>query len=166
MQQRHARVAMAAVAVAAAATMWLPARAQAPAQIGSSTLLHVGVVVSNIEETARQYVRVMGFAPPAVMGDIAVDAPGGQKVTEKLATLYMPNFYIELIQPISQNGPYAEHWQKYGMSIQHMGLGVDGDIDIVRAGLEQKGGRWTLGAKGGGWAYTDFHQMLGTTFET
>src|SRR5947208_3433818 len=137
MQQVSTRVGAPVALVAIAAAAWLPARAEGPAQIGTSPLIHAGVVVSNIEETSRQYARVMGFAPPAV-NDVSIDAPNGQKVTFKLATVYMPNFYIELVQPVSKNGPYAEHWQKHGMSIQHLGLSLDGDVDAVRAGLEQK----------------------------
>ena len=64
----------------------------------------------------------MGFAPPAV-NDVSIDAPNGQKVTFKLATVYMPNFYIELVQPVSKNGPYAEHWQKHGIPLGKRVLG-------------------------------------------
>src|SRR5437773_1891074 len=104
------------ISVVAVIALGIWARADGPAQIGpSSPVTHVGVVTSNLEETARQYTRVMGFAPPAI-NDVTVEAPAGEKVTFKLATVYMPNFFIELIQPIGNNGPYAEHLQKFGMS--------------------------------------------------
>src|SRR5262249_23399649 len=126
-----------------------PARvkAQEAARIGASPLTHVGMVVPNVDKAIQQYVKVMGFAPPKP-ATYPLDLPNGQKAEVKLAYLYMPNFHMELIEPVSKVGPFYDHLQKYGMSIEHLGYEVAGSIDDVRAGLEQKGGKWVLGSKG------------------
>src|SRR6185369_2131237 len=76
------------------------------------------------------------------------------------------NFFIEVIQPTNNVGPYYEQLQAHGNSIQHVGLQVpgDGSIDEVRAALEQQGGKWTLGSKGVNYAYVSF-PALGTNIE-
>src|ERR1019366_3221241 len=68
---------------------------------------------------------------------------------------------------VNDVGPYYEHLQAHGMSIQHVGLAVPGTgaVDDLRAGMEQNGGRWTLGAKGSNYAYVSFQPSLGTTRE-
>ena len=137
---------------------------QGPAQVGGAAqLTHVGIVVEDIDETVRQYVRVMGFPTPRIV-PAALDLPNGEKTEVRLTNMYQPNFHIELVQPVSQTGPYYEHLQKYGMSIQHIGLTVSGDVKEIRTGLEAKGGRWTLGPENG-YAYVNFQSTLGTTFE-
>ena len=141
-------------------------RTQSPAQVGNALLTHVGIVVRDIDETIRQYVNVMGFpAPGREVRPFGIDMPNGQKAEAKVINLYMPNFHIELVEPVNEVGPYYEHLQKYGMSIQHMGLTVSGDVGTIRAGLEEKGGRWTLGSQAGFFAYVDFQQTLGISFE-
>ncbi len=144
--------------------LWTPARTQALPQIGTAPVNHVGIVVRDIDETVRQYVRVMGFPVPTVT-EFPIDMPDGQKAQAKVTNMYMPNFHIELVQPLNPVGPYYEHLQAYGMGIQHTGFSITGSIDDLRAGMEQKGGRWTLGAKGGVFAYINFRSTLGTSFE-
>lgn len=155
------------VVVTAAALLVL--RATASTQRGAlaaGRVSHVGVVTPNIEATLQQYGRVMGFPVPKV-NTYPIPMPDGRKAEFKLATLYMPNFFIELNEPVNHVGPYYEHLQAYGMSIQHMGLAVpgEGSIDGERSTLEQQGGRWVLGEKGSHFAYVNFQPMLGTTLE-
>jgi catechol 2,3-dioxygenase-like lactoylglutathione lyase family enzyme len=110
---------------------------------------HVGVVVPDVEAALRQYVRVMGFAVPKV-STLPVPMPDGRRAEIKLATLQMPNFHIELVQPLNNQGPYYDHFQAHGMSIQHMGLPISevGRIDDLRAGLEQNGATTPLAPPG------------------
>jgi hypothetical protein len=119
-----------------------------------------------MDAAVRQYVRIMGFAMPTVSA-FPVPTPDGGKAEFKLATLRMPNFVIEVIQPVNNVGPYYDHLRAHGMSIQHVGLAVPGtgSVDDVRGELEQQGGRWTLGTKGGNYAYVEFQPTLGTTLE-
>ena len=140
--------------------------ARQSAELSESRVNHVGVVVEDIDVTLQHYVRVMGVAMPEV-NTHPIPVPGDQQTEFKLATMYMPNFHIEVIQPLNTVGPYHEHLQAYGMSIQHVGLGVSGtgSVDDLRAQLERNGGRWTLGASGNTFAYVNFYPTLGTTLE-
>src|SRR5713226_5031656 len=81
------------------------ARMQAPAQVGAAaSVTHVAIVVRDIDATAREYVRVMGFPAPKVTS-FFLDVPDGQKAQAK--------------------------------------------VNAIRAGMERKGGQWTLGPKEG-----------------
>src|SRR2546426_10366946 len=121
-----------------------------------------------MDAAVRQYVRVMGFPAPRV-DKVAVPLPDGQNAEIKLATLPMPNFFIELTEPMNHVGPYDEHLRTHGMSIMHMGVALalapTGIVDDLRSAVEQQGGRWVLGAKGGKYAYLDFRSTLGATIE-
>jgi prepilin-type processing-associated H-X9-DG protein len=135
-------------------------------ELAAGKVNHVGVVVPDVDAALREYVRVMGFTRPKV-SEYPIPLPDGKTTRFKNAVLYMPNFFIELIQPVSENGPYYEHLKAQGASIEHMGLYVpgQGSIDDVRAALEQAGGKWVLGNKGANYAYVDFHSRIGTTLE-
>ena len=52
--------------------------------------------------------------------------------------------------------PIYEHLQKFGLGMYALGVGVDANLDAVRAELESKGGKWTGGKKGGSYAFVDF----------
>ncbi len=107
----------------------------------------------------------MGFTAPKPPVAGPRDMPNGQKTDIKLANFYMPNFQIDVIQPVSPIGPYYNHLQRFGASIQHVGFDVTGNVDTMRAALEQKGGTWALGLKGNVFTYVDFQSTLGTTIE-
>ncbi len=134
--------------------------------IGLSTPTHVGIVVPNMEEAIQHYVRVMGFTAP-LKPPVASprSMPNGQKTEIKYVPFRMPNFQIDLIEPVGKVGPYYDHLQRFGMSIHHIGFNVTGDVDAMRAALEQKGGIWVLGMKGNVYTYVDFQSILGTTVE-
>jgi catechol 2,3-dioxygenase-like lactoylglutathione lyase family enzyme len=134
--------------------------------LAAGRVSHIGVVVRDIDAALREYVRVMGFSMPRV-STYPIPMPDGRKTEFKVATLYMPNFFVEIIQPGSPIGPYYDHMQAHGQSIQHMGLAVPGEgpIDGVRAALEKQGGRWVLGSQGTAYAYVNFDSLLGISVE-
>jgi hypothetical protein len=90
----------------------------------------------------------------------------GKKAEAKVAYVPLPNFWIEILQPVTKAGPIHDHLQKFGIGIHHLGVGADANVDALRAELESKDGKWTGGVKGGNWAFVDFrHTPLGTTIE-
>ena len=135
-------------------------------ELAAARVNHAGVVVRDIDAVLQHYVRVMGFAMPEVYTH-PIPVPDGRTSEIKLATMHMPNFHIELMQPVNAVGPYHEHLQAYGKSIQHIGVEVPGtgSVDDLRAELERKGGRWTLGTSGNTYAYVNFQPTLGVTLE-
>src|SRR5262249_42778045 len=88
--------------------------------LAAGRVTHIGVVVADMDAALREYVRVMGFPMPTI-NRYPIPVPDGRSADFKLATLYMPNFFIEVIQPVNNVGPYYEHLQSQGMSIQHVG---------------------------------------------
>ncbi len=147
----------------------LPGRVATQANdLAAAKVNHVGVVVKDIDQTLKEYQRIMGF-PAAKPATYPLPLPDGRKVEVKLATLYMPNFHIELTQPVSAFGPYHDHLAAHGMSIMHIGTvnapGENRSVDQMRQALEAKGGTWTLGEKGGFYALVTFQKALGTTIE-
>lgn len=138
----------------------------APAAMGDAPLFAVGVTTSNIEETTRQYQRILGIVPKNLTGpeDIAVTEPDGAKVTLQMRVAFFPNFYVKIQQPVSTNGPYAAHLRRYGRGLQNMQLKVP-NAQAVRVDLQNKGGNWTLGLASDPWAYVDLQSKLGTTLE-
>ena len=59
------------------------------------------------------------------------------------------NFKVEINQPDSKSGPIYEHLQKFGPGMHRVAFAVKDVLDEKRAALEQKGGKWTAGARGG-----------------
>ncbi|HKX79937.1 MAG TPA: VOC family protein [Novosphingobium sp.] len=137
--------------------------AKPPSTMDGAPLYAIGVVTPDIEATVRQYERVTGVIPEN-MGTASITEPDGTRVTAKMYVVFMSNFYIKLFQPITPNGPYARHLDKFGMSIQNAQFAVS-DLPAVRGRMIENGGRWSLGAPGDGWAYVDFKEKLGLTLE-
>ena len=162
---RMRNVGFAACAAVAALTLQGLVVAQG-GELATAKLSHFGVVVPDIDKAVKEYVRVMGFKAPTV-NTYPLPMPDGRKAEIKVATLYMPNFYIELNQPVNKVGPFHDHLQAHGLSIMHLGLSLPGagSVDAARAALEQHGGTWTLGEKGGTYAYVDLNKTLGTSYE-
>jgi catechol 2,3-dioxygenase-like lactoylglutathione lyase family enzyme len=130
---------------------------------GPPIATHVGVVVPDIEAALRGYADILGIEVPEVQ-EVPVPLADGSQVPIKRAVLKVPGFHIEPIEPLSTSGPFYEHLQAYGMSVHHLGLLVDGDVDEMRDRLVGRGGIHTAGATGV-FAYVDFREQLGTTLE-
>ncbi len=139
---------------------------QAPPKVGGDVeVTHFGIVTRDIDATLREFTRVMGF-PVAPVSQYPIDMPDGRKAVTRMAALSFPNFRLEILQPIDQHGPYHDHLQQFGMGIQHTAFNITaGNIEELKQGMEQKGGRWVLGAPKGTFAYLSFRPTLGTTFE-
>lgn len=163
---RNALAATAVVAALVLANRPDGLRAQA-SELAGAKVNHIGIATPDIEKTIREYRRVMGFGEVKAT-TIPLPLPDGRKAEIKLATFYMPNFHIELTQPVSQYGPYHDHLRAHGLSIMHVGTvveGPNGSVDAMRQALEAKGGTWTLGEKGSFYAFVDLGKSIGTTIE-
>lgn len=154
--------ALAFLAALAAAQPAVPA--QSAPTLAGATVTHLALAVRDIDATARKYADLFGIPAPEVR-TLSVDLPGGSREELKVATIPMPDFRIELNQPVSKAGPVYEHLQKYGLSVHRLGLSIDGSVDEMRAELVKKGGKWTGGTQGGAFAFVDFRERLGATLE-
>lgn len=138
-------------------------RAQAAAPLKDAPVTHLAIVGPDIDKLTKGYADIFGIPVPEVK-TMPYDLPNGKTADVKYAYVPMPNFYLELLQPVSKTGPIYDHVQKFGVGIYALGVGVDSDIDGVRAALEAQGGKWTGGKKGGAYAFVDFRNTpLGAT---
>ena len=139
----------------------------AAARIGNAPLYAAGVYARDVQETAGHYQRVFGVEPQD-FGTPTPSEPNRAAVSLNMHVVFFPNFYVKIQQPISPNGPYAAGLRNHGMSIQNIQLHVDGTVEhiqAVRAEMERRGGKWTLGVETDFRAYVDFKKELGITLE-
>ena len=139
--------------------------AQTASSLAGAPLTHLGIVTGDLESVVEGYADLWGIAVPAIR-TISFDLTNGSRAEARVAYVPLPNFYLELLQPVTESGPIHDHLQKFGLGVHHLGVGVDANIDVVRAELESKGGQWTAGAPGDEYAFVDFrHTPIGATIE-
>lgn len=136
-----------------------------PTLLTKAPLTHLGIVCADLVPVTKGYADIFGIPVPEIK-KISFELPNGKTVDAKVAYVPMPNFYLELLQPVTKSGPIYDHLKKFGLGVHHMGVGVDGNVDAVVAELVSKEGRLTGGRKGGAQAFVDFrHTEIGTTLE-
>ncbi len=138
----------------------------------NNIMVQVGVIVRDIEKTARHYAEVFGIDVPPVMITDAVDKAMTEYRGEstparaKLAFMDMGNIQLELIEPDEYPSTWREFLDKHGEGIHHIAFNVKGMKDAV-AFLDSKGmplvqkGEYT----GGRYAYIDGADKLGLILE-
>ena len=142
-----------------------PVSAQSASSLKDAPLTHLGIVCADLDSVARGYADLWGIAVPEI-GTISFDLMDGSTADVRVAYIPLPNFYLELLQPITEAGLIHDHLEQFGLGMHHIGVGVDANVDAVRAELESKGGKWSGGAAGGDYAFVDFrHTPLGATLE-
>ncbi|MFZ5752992.1 MAG: methylmalonyl-CoA epimerase [Bacillota bacterium] len=93
---------------------------------------HIGIAVSNLEESLKFYTEVLGLK-----------AEGTEVVEEqkvKVAFLPCGDSELELLESTSPDGPIAKFIEKNGEGIQHIALRVE-NIEEALAELKEKGVR-------------------------
>lgn len=152
-------------AVVAAPLTRAAVEAQTAPLLRNAPVTHLGIVTADIKTVAAGYADIFGIPLPEVK-TISIDLINGERAEMKVAYVPMPNFYLEILEPVTKSGSVYDHLQKFGLGIHHMGVGLDANIDAVREELLSKGGTWTGGTKGGRYAFVDFRSTpLGVTLE-
>ncbi|MCK9218397.1 MAG: methylmalonyl-CoA epimerase [Firmicutes bacterium] len=95
-----------------------------------SKLDHIGIAVSNLEESVKFYEDILGLK---LQGIEIVDE---QKV--KVAFLPLGDTEIELLEATSPDSPIEKFIEKKGQGIQHIAVRVE-DIDKALAEAKEKG---------------------------
>ncbi len=140
--------------------------------LGSTTITQVGLIVSDIEATAKAWARALGVPMP----DIVVTDPlektdaryHGQptRAQAKLAFIPLGQVTLELIEPIGEPSTWKEHLDAHGSSLHHIAFEIKGMAERVSALAEldlpliQKG-EYT----GGRYAYLDGQKKYGAVVE-
>jgi catechol 2,3-dioxygenase-like lactoylglutathione lyase family enzyme len=127
-------------------------------------LTHVGIVVRDVETSARAFGDAFGVEvpPPTVASGLPV--PGGAAAQVKLTNLVKDSFRIELLEPVGGPSPWQEFLDERGEGVHHLGVRV-ADVGAAIAFLEDQGGRLVLGNAGVDFGYMDMAPELGVTIE-
>lgn len=154
--------------VPAFAVLGVVALAQQLSGQGASPLMgapptHVGIIVRDVDQTAKQFEDVFGVkVPPAqTAGPISwPENPAGPNVQwrVKLTSFSLAGLTIELVEPLDGPGPHRAHLERYGQGMHHLAFAVP-DRPAAFAFLRHQGGRQTSST------YVDLKELLGMTVE-
>jgi methylmalonyl-CoA/ethylmalonyl-CoA epimerase len=90
---------------------------------------HVGIAVRDMEAALRFYAEALGL-PVVKQGE--APARGAQ-----VALVAVGGSYLELVQPMRDDSPFAEHIVEQGEGLHHVALGTD-DVDALVGELREK----------------------------
>ena len=123
---------------------------------------HVGVIVHDIDETARVFEDVLGVTVPPAREAGPISWPGNPAGPVewhlKLTSFQLGSLTIELVEPVTGPGPHQAHLDQFGQGLHHIAFGV-ADREAAFAYLRGKGGTQTSST------YVDFKDLLGFTVE-
>lgn len=140
--------------------------------LGTNVVAQIGIIVKDIEKTAKVYADFLGVeTPPANWTDGLDKAQteyNGQpsEARARLAFFDMGSLQLELIQPDEHPSTWREFLDKHGEGVHHIAFIIDGMKDKVLK-LEQNGmpliqkGEYT----GGRYAYVDSENDLKVLLE-
>ncbi len=95
-----------------------------------SHIEHIGIAVSNLEDSIRYYEDVLGLKC------YAIEEVKDQKV--KTAFFMIGQTKIELLESTDPEGPIGKFIEKKGQGVHHIAFAVDG-IENALTKLEEKG---------------------------
>lgn len=137
-------------------------------------MLHIGIVVEDIEATLNHWVNVLGVERPKVFDAVGhKDNPTHYRghlsdAKAKLAFLDLENIQVELIEPF---GEADSHWKEFmelkGEGVHHVAFEVKGMGEFYIDNFEKNGlplaqhGGWD----GGEYGYIDALEPLGVMIE-
>ncbi len=141
-------------------------------KIGENIVCQVGLIVRDVQASARVYSEIFGVPEPEI---IMTDAPKTArtkykgKATDaraKLAFFSMGQVSLELIEPVGGPSTWKDFLDEKGEGVHHIAFMVQGTDEVV-ARLEKQGisliqqGRYT----GGMYSYLDSEAKLGVILE-
>ncbi len=140
--------------------------------LGTSRLVQVGIVVADVEATAREWSRMLGLPMPEIRITDELDfarteyegAPTYARA--RMAFLHLGQVDIELLEPIGEPSTWNDHLLQHGPSMHHIAFEISGMGD-KRAYLGSQGlGLIQRGEYvGGRYAYFDSQARLGAILE-
>jgi len=113
-------------------------------RFGSSTMCQVGLVVKDVEKSAKAYAELFGTEVP----EIIVTDPEEKAHTRyrgeptqaraRLAFFDMGSLSLELIEPVGGPSTWKEFLDEKGEGVHHIAFHIKGTDEVVE-GLEEKG---------------------------
>jgi hypothetical protein len=137
-----------------------------------ATFSHIGIVTPDIMKTAQVFADLYGVTVPEPgiydnRGEgLAVPAGANWNKAARARTtrFAVAGTFIELLEPIDGPSPWADHLEKYGMSVHHIAWRPKG-VEQARLALLKQGGKWVMGSGGENMAYVDMRDVVGVTIE-
>ncbi len=140
--------------------------------MGTNVICQIGLVVRDIEKTAKIYADVFGMDVPNVIITDTEDKAhtrlrgASTQARAKLAFFNMGSLSLELIEPVGEPSTWKEFLDEHGEGVHHIAFQIKG-MEEVLAYLDGKGipavqrGDYT----GGRYAYVDGAPSLGVVLE-
>jgi catechol 2,3-dioxygenase-like lactoylglutathione lyase family enzyme len=142
--------------------------------IGTDVVTQVGLIVRDIEKTARRYVDVLGLPAPQIMvtagQDVAKTTYRGRPsdAKAKLAFFKLGQLTLELIEPVGEPSVWRDFLSQKGEGAHHIAFDIretkrvtghlaKSGIPVAQQGLYSDGS--------GMYTYVDSQAQLGTTVE-
>lgn len=140
--------------------------------LGTTTVMQVGLIVRDVEATARAWSKILGLPMPEIM--ITDTYEGAQTEYQgqrsdaraRLAFFHLGQVDLELIEPIGEPSTWNDQLVAHGDSLHHIAFFIKGMADktayLSAAGLPliQRGEY-----PGGRYAYFDSAAQLGAILE-
>ena len=145
-----------------------PVAAAAQEAFYERTVTHIGMVVRDVDKTARVVADVFDLRVPPIRETepvaLAKGYSGDPLAHTRVADMRFNNIVLEINQPVGGTSPWRDYLEEYGEGIHHLGFAVTDVEDYVRL-LESKGGRRTLGREHGDYALVNLMSHLGIVIE-
>jgi catechol 2,3-dioxygenase-like lactoylglutathione lyase family enzyme len=142
--------------------------AATPTVFDQRTVTHYGMVVRDVEKTARSVADVFGLEMPPIRETkpvpLAKGYQGDTNAYTRVADVRFDNIVLEIIQPIGGKSPWKDFLDAHGEGLHHLSIPVP-DVDAYVALLTSKGGTRTLGKAGGDYALVDMMSHLAFVIE-
>ena len=143
---------------------WLQSLRAQPAGTFTGHFRHVGIVVKDVDASARVFARAFGIAHSPIHSIVAPPAPKGYPGDPKAGVRTTEirtanNLEIHLLEPTGGKSPWRDGLERSGDgSVQHISFGVT-DLAAAVGALEKLGGRLTAGAADSFFAYVELPQL-------
>ncbi len=149
-----------------------PSAKPGPDILGKGVVTQVGIVVKDIEKSAKEYALILGVPAPSWELTDPVDKAHTlykgrpSPAQAKLAFINLPDIVLELIEPVGGPSTWKDFLDTKGEGVHHLAFEVK-DMDQRLAELKAKGvpliqsGDYT----GGRYAYVDATAQLGVILE-
>src|SRR5262245_47975992 len=92
---------------------------QSASPFATAATTHVGVIVHDLDKTAKTIEDVFGVKiPPATTGLTKWDGPTGPAQWRvKLTSFKLGTMTLELVEPVEGTGPHRAHLDKFGQGL-------------------------------------------------
>ena len=146
--------------------------AQNPGKLGDNVVVHIALVVRDINRSAKAYADLFGVEVPKISVTDPLEKTRLQfrgeptQALAKLAFLRLENITIELVEPVGGPSTWREFLEMKGEGVHHIAFRVKGMEENI-ALLEKQGGKLIQKGDfiGGSYAYVDLTRQLGVIVE-